>query len=130
MRELPVAADYPSLTLRGIAAAPGKRIGRARTFVEGARTLCEGDVLICRTMPPSNVLLAARIGAVVADRGPVLSNRATLARELGIPTVIAPHAADVIRDGQYVLVDGDVGIVALAEPSLAGTLAPADDTAT
>lgn len=68
-----------------------------------------GDVLICRLPQPRLSQLLANAGALVLESGGALSNAATLAREYGIPVVIASGATALIRDGQQVSVDGDRG---------------------
>jgi pyruvate,water dikinase len=59
-------------------------------------------------------ILFAKVGALVTDTGGILSHPAIIAREYGIPAVVATgNATELIRDGQQVLVDGDAGIVRL-----------------
>jgi pyruvate,water dikinase len=50
------------------------------------------------------------IGAVVTDRGGLLSHTATIAREFGIPAVVGTtEATRIIPDGARVRVDGSRG---------------------
>jgi pyruvate,water dikinase len=57
-------------------------------------------------------VLFAKVSALVTDTGGILSHPAIIAREYGIPAVVATgNATQLIRDGQQVLVDGDAGIV-------------------
>jgi pyruvate,water dikinase len=50
------------------------------------------------------------LGAVVTDRGGLLSHAATVAREYGIPAVVGTQlATKTIPDGARVLVDGARG---------------------
>jgi rifampicin phosphotransferase len=54
------------------------------------------------------------IGAVVTDRGGLLSHAATIAREFGIPAVVGTkEATRIIPDGARVRVDGSRGEVIL-----------------
>jgi len=65
------------------------------------------------TTPTYNVLLPS-IGAIVTDRGGLLSHAAIVAREFGIPAVVGTiHGTTAIRDGQRVRVDGARGDVFL-----------------
>jgi hypothetical protein len=63
--------------------------------------------------------LAARIPLLVhacgliCERGGVLSHGAIIARDLGIPAVVFPRAAELLRDGQRVRVDGNCGTVSI-----------------
>jgi phosphohistidine swiveling domain-containing protein len=63
------------------------------------------------TSPVWSVLFS-RIGALVTDSGGILSHPAIIAREFGIPAVVATgNATSLLRDGQRVTVDGDAGVV-------------------
>jgi pyruvate,water dikinase len=53
---------------------------------------------------------------VVTETGGVLSHAAVIAREYGIPAVLAvPGATQRLKDGQLVLVDGHQGTVTVVE---------------
>ncbi len=61
-------------------------------------------------MPDSS---AVPVAAVVTETGGVLSHAAIVAREYGIPAVLAvPAAMTTLRDGETVTVDGSAGRVA------------------
>ena len=54
--------------------------------------------------------------AVVTETGGMLSHAAVIAREYGIPAVLAvPQATQRLRDGQLVRVDGGVGTVTVID---------------
>jgi rifampicin phosphotransferase len=73
-----------------------------------------GDVLVCPVTSPVWSVLFSRIGALVTNTGGIISHPAIIAREYGIPAVVATgNATAVLRDGQHVTVDGDAGIVHL-----------------
>jgi len=56
------------------------------------------------------------MGALVTDIGGILSHPAIIAREHGIPAVVATgNATQVLKDGQRVTVDGTTGVVELAD---------------
>lgn len=75
-----------------------------------------GDVLVAVTTTPAWTPLFASAGAVVTDIGGPLSHSSIVAREYGIPAVMAAHAATrIIREGQMVTVDGGAGTVTLHE---------------
>ena len=58
-----------------------------------------------------NVVLPM-LGAIVTDRGGLLSHAAIVAREYGIPGIVSTHnATRVIPDGARVRVDGSSGTV-------------------
>lgn len=71
-----------------------------------------GDVLIAVTTTPAWTPLFASAGAVVTDIGGPLSHSSIVAREYGIPAVMAVSAAThTIQSGQTVTVDGGAGTV-------------------
>ncbi|XKH52562.1 pyruvate, phosphate dikinase [Citricoccus nitrophenolicus] len=110
--EVPASPVEPAL--RGVPASPGTASGRARV-VNGPgdfTAVCPGDVLVCRETDPAWTPLFAFAAAVVTETGGVLSHAAIVAREVGIPAVLAvPRAADLLASGPTVMVDGDAGIV-------------------
>jgi pyruvate,water dikinase len=71
-----------------------------------------GDVLVCPITSPVWSVLFAKVGALVTDSGGILSHPAIIAREYGIPAVVATRTATSrLRDGQRVTVDGNAGFV-------------------
>lgn len=103
--------------LPGIGASKGTYAGPARIIVSEAQfdKLQSGDVLVCPITSPVWSVLFAKVGALVTDSGGVLSHPAIIAREHGIPAVVATgNATQLIADGQQVVVDGDAGVVRLS----------------
>ena len=79
-------------------------------------TLRAGEVLVCPYTNPAWTPLFQRAIAVVVDSGGSGSHAAIVAREYGIPAVMATGTATtVLADGQVVTVDGDVGLVVDAD---------------
>jgi rifampicin phosphotransferase len=71
-----------------------------------------GDVLVCPVILPVWTVLFPHVGALVTDAGGILSNPAIIARECGVPAVVATRmGTTVLRDGQLVIVDGKSGTV-------------------
>lgn len=100
--------------LRGIAASAGRHTGRAVIVREETQfdRLRAGDVLVCPTTTPAWSVLFTRAGALVTDGGGVLAHAAVIAREYGIPAVLATGAATRrLHDGDIVTVDGTLGTV-------------------
>ena len=100
--------------LLGVGASPGVYVGRARVISGPGdfERLEPGDVLVAAfTTPAYNVVLPL-LGAVVTDRGGMLSHPAIVAREFGIPAVVGTGSATAtIADGARVRVDGTLGTV-------------------
>jgi pyruvate,water dikinase len=73
-----------------------------------------GDVLVAVTTTPAWTPLFALASAVVTDIGGPLSHSSIVAREYGIPAVMATGMATRrIRSGQIVTVDGRAGLVTI-----------------
>jgi pyruvate,water dikinase len=98
----------------GLGVCGGRHEGTVRVIrgeLDFAR-LRRGDVLVCAITTPAWSPLFAVAGAVVTDTGSLLSHAAIVAREHGLPTVIATgNATRKLRDGDVVIVDGAAGSV-------------------
>jgi pyruvate,water dikinase len=113
--------------VRGTPVSAGVYEGRAR-IVRGSDDFARierGDVLVARfTSPAYNVVLPL-LGAIVTERGGLLSHAAIVAREYGIPAIVNTHdALDRIPDGAIVRVDGatgDVTVVRTADSTVRGS---------
>jgi phosphoenolpyruvate synthase/pyruvate phosphate dikinase len=78
-----------------------------------------GDVLVATTTTPAWTPLFAMASAVVTDIGGPLSHSSIVAREYGIPAVMAArNATHHIKSGQMVTVDGNAGTVELGNHNL------------
>jgi pyruvate,water dikinase len=106
------AADGDELT--GIAASAGVYRGTVRVIrsVEELGRLRTGEVLVCPATSSAWMMVFHRAGALVADHGSALSHTAIVAREHGLPAVVATGSATTrLRDGDEVIVDGQRGTV-------------------
>jgi pyruvate,water dikinase len=107
-------SEVTGTVLRGSAASPGRYIGPTRIIRNESEfvKLQGGDVLVCPITTPSWSVLFPTIGAIVTDAGGILSHPAIIAREYGVPAVVATKTAtSLLRDGQIVTVDGSAGTV-------------------
>lgn len=106
--------DEGAREIRGRAAARGTYTGTARVIMGEHQfdKLQPGDVLVCPITSPVWSILFGNVGALVTDTGGILSHPAIIAREYGIPAVVATgNGTALIRDGQQIEVDGDAGVV-------------------
>jgi rifampicin phosphotransferase len=104
--------------LRGLGVSAGKASGPARVIMSTESALeielHPGEVLIAPFTDAPWTPLFVPAAAVVVETGGVLSHAATVAREYGIPAVVAVKGATrLIRDGQTITVDGMAGTVTL-----------------
>jgi phosphoenolpyruvate synthase/pyruvate phosphate dikinase len=82
--------------------------------VEDFSQMRPGDVLVAVTTTPAWTPLFAMASAVVTDIGGPLSHSSIVAREYGIPAVMATGVASRrIHTGQMITVDGSKGTVML-----------------
>lgn len=71
-----------------------------------------GDILVAPMTRPEYLPLMKIAGAIVTDEGGVTCHAAIVSRELGIPSIIGTQVAtEVLKDGDMVEVDADLGVV-------------------
>ena len=104
----------------GIPASPGRAIGTLRVIADLDQfgSFQPGEVLVCHATSPAWTPLLASASAVVTETGGILTHAAIVAREFGIPAVVA--AADAmrkLRENGQVIVDGDTGLIAAPRPA-------------
>jgi pyruvate,water dikinase len=80
--------------------------------IEDSGRIRPGDVLVAPFTDPGWTPVFPRLAGVVTETGGLLSHAAVIARECGIPAVLAvPNATRAIADGALVEVDGHRGTV-------------------
>jgi pyruvate,water dikinase len=102
----------------GMPASPGRATGPVRIIRGPAEfdRLRPGEVLVAPTTSPAWTPLFARAAAVVTDGGSVAAHASLVAREYGIPAVVAAEGATArLWDGVVVTVDGSAGTVELPQ---------------
>jgi phosphohistidine swiveling domain-containing protein len=100
--------------LTGLGTSSGQVTAPARVLYgpEDFPKMKPGNVLIATTTTPAWTPLFAMASAVVTDIGGPLSHSSIVAREYGIPAVMAArNATRYIQSGQMVTVDGKAGTV-------------------
>ena len=109
-------ARTTATSVRGLPVSRGTYEGRAVVVHDAGdlRRVRPGDVLVATHTGPAFNLVLPLIGAIVTDRGGLLSHAAIVAREFGVPAVVGcSDATQVIRDGDRVRVDGETGVVSV-----------------
>jgi pyruvate,water dikinase len=112
------ALPEPAATLQGMPVSAGVASGPARVVLSAEAAmetdLEPGEVLVAPFTDAPWTPLFVPAAAVVVETGGVLSHAATVAREFGIPAVVAVKGATrLIRTGQHVTVDGMTGTVTI-----------------
>jgi phosphohistidine swiveling domain-containing protein len=98
--------------VRGLGVSPGVYQGTARVIhsTEEFGRIEHGDVLVTNSTTTAFNIVLPLLGAIVTDRGGLLSHAAIVAREYGLPAVVGcTDATSVIPDGALVSVDGNAG---------------------
>ena len=123
-----IGSDYTGLQhtsqsgneLKGIPCSPGLITGIARVIedINDAQRLQSGDILITRFTDPGWTPKFGLLAGVATETGGLLSHAAVIAREYGIPAVLAiPGLTQRILDGQTVTIDGNQGLLILSLPT-------------
>jgi phosphohistidine swiveling domain-containing protein len=103
--------------LVGISGSSGLAQGYARIVlepVEAPVTLTKSDILVVPFTDVGWTPLFSGIGGIVAETGGQLSHTSIVAREYGLPAVVSvKKATHLVKDGQPITVDGDMGRVYL-----------------
>jgi phosphohistidine swiveling domain-containing protein len=109
-----VPAERRPGTIEGMPASAGRATGVARVLLDlaDADRLAPGEVLVTSATTPAWTPLFARAAAVVTDGGSLAAHASLVAREYGIPAVVATtDASRRVHDGDRVTVDGSAGYV-------------------
>jgi pyruvate,water dikinase len=107
--------------IKGLPGSAGHAEGHVHILnsPEDGDQLQPGEILVAITTNVGWTPIFPRAAAVVTDVGAPLSHAAIVARELGIPAVVGCfNATSVLKNGDYVRVDGGQGIVEILERSL------------
>lgn len=103
-------------TVRGIPVSAGTYEGRARVIenIEQLDRLRQGEVLVTPSTSTAFNHVLPLVGAIVTDRGGLMSHAAIVAREYGLPGVVGCQVATrTIPDGARVRVDAERGEVTI-----------------
>jgi phosphohistidine swiveling domain-containing protein len=110
---------------RGLGCCRGVVRGRVRVVRDPRReAVRSGEILAARHTDPGWIALFANAAGIVVERGSLLSHSAIVARELGIPAIVAvPGLTDWLGSGDEIEIDGATGVVtrlAVRPPTVAG----------
>lgn len=100
--------------LKGIPVSGGVVEGRARIIhsLEDAEKLKEGEIMVASFTDIGWTPYFSIIGGLITEIGSPLSHGAVVAREYGIPAIVAAKGArGFLSDGEMVRLDGNLGVV-------------------
>ena len=116
----PVAApdDAAGDTMSGTGCCPGVVRAPVRVVRDPAEAGdLAGHILVAERTDPGWTLLFPTASGLLVQRGSLLSHSAIVAREVGLPCVVAiPGLMDELRDGEWVEMDGTTGVVRRVQP--------------
>ena len=109
-----VLKEKGKLVVKGLSV--GDRIGQGKAHVirdiRHIKEFRQGEVLVAEMTDPDWVPVMKMAAAIVTNRGGRACHAAIVSRELGIPCIIGTKiATKVLKDGDYVEVDANKGIV-------------------
>jgi pyruvate,water dikinase len=113
---IPVPSSAPPAAragerMYGSGACGGSAFGAAAVALD-VQDAEPGRILVTRQTDPGWASVFFLVKGLVVERGGMLSHGAIIAREYGIPAVVGvAHATSVIRNGDTLRVDGDLGVV-------------------
>jgi len=103
-----------TIILKGQGAAPGIATGRVIIIrdVKDTGAVKEGDILVTKMTNPDMVPAMRKVAAIITDEGGMTCHAAIVSRELGTPAIVGTKTAtSVLRNGQLITVDGEMGLV-------------------
>lgn len=98
----------------GKPASPGQAMGRAKVVknIQDISSFSSGDILVCGAAKPEFMPAVMKSSGIISADSGMLCHIAIIARELGKPCVVGVYsAAEIIKDGEQVLIDGTTGSV-------------------
>jgi pyruvate,water dikinase len=107
------AVDGSDSARVGQACCAGVVEGRVRVIADPRlETLQPGEILVARSTDPGWIAVFANAAGVIAERGSLLSHSAIVAREMGVPCVVAlKDATTWLKTGDWIRLDGAAGLV-------------------
>ncbi|MDJ1185419.1 putative PEP-binding protein [Roseofilum casamattae] len=105
--------------LQGLGAAPGIAVGSAVVVSAGDRSgsqkqpnaaIVAGKILVAEALSLENLWMVTQARGLIIEQGGLTNHAAILARELGIPAIVAvPKATTNLRTGDRLRMDGTAG---------------------
>ncbi|TKJ17946.1 hypothetical protein CEE44_04700 [Candidatus Woesearchaeota archaeon B3_Woes] len=106
--------------IKGTVANMGKVKGKVKIvnvrdlkqFIKDTKKFKKGEILVTTMTSPIMVPIIEKAGAIVTVEGGICSHAAVISREFKIPCIVgADNATKILKDGDYVEVDANKGVV-------------------
>ncbi|MGV3761933.1 PEP/pyruvate-binding domain-containing protein [Parapedobacter sp.] len=103
--------------LKGIGCCPGRVKAKARVVHHPDEVdSLDGDILVTTSTDPGWVTLFPSAGAIVVERGSLLSHSAIVCREMGIPCIVGVNGLLArVCTGDWLDMDGSTGDIKLVD---------------
>ena len=103
--------------LKGKGCCPGIVRGRVRVITDPNQETLEGyDILVAERTDPGWITVISQAKGIVVEYGSLLSHTAIVARELGIPTIVACcSVTNRLQTGDLIELNGLTGEVQIIE---------------
>lgn len=109
-----VAAPETEGALKGLSACGGEVEGVVRILesVHEISRIQKGEILVTRQTDPGWICAFPMISGLIVERGGMLSHGAIVAREFGIPAIVAvDRVTSVLKDGQRIRLNANQGTI-------------------
>lgn len=106
------------LLAQGAGVSTGTATGKVRVLLspDELHQLEYDEVLVVQRGLPNWAVGMIRACAIISENGSIMSHIAIIAREMGVPCVVAvEHATTLLCNGMLVCVDGEAGTVHSSE---------------
>ena len=99
--------------LKGTGCCPGVVRARARVIADPRSAVIEpGEILVAKRTDPGWIMLFPSAAGLLVEHGSLLSHSAIVAREMGIPAIVAiSGVTDWVQSGEWLEMDGSTGVV-------------------
>jgi pyruvate,water dikinase len=105
-------------SLKGVGCCAGIVRGPVRIICDPRRAaVASGEIIVAQRTDPGWVMIFPAAAGLLVEHGSLLSHSAIVAREMGLPAVVALDGlTDWLKDGDWVEMDGGTGIVTKIAP--------------
>ncbi|MDD4902394.1 MAG: PEP-utilizing enzyme [Patescibacteria group bacterium] len=114
MEQVPPEKIAPVKEIKGMVACRGKATGKVRVVNTKAQMerMQAGEILVSIMTTPRLLAATKKASAIITDEGGITCHAAIISREFKIPCIIGTkNASKILKDGDFVEVDADSGIV-------------------